>query len=216
MPSCTNYFGKIFAHLGAALVVSALSAEYSDIGDKILTIQSKLMNFVVNLAILLGLMYAIFSTKPGSIPKYIAFLAFAFWFGQVLKPYWEMLGDRGDLSKILTITSGVFVGMMAVGFYDKQNLLGFGPYLLAGLTGMIFAELLVYALGTAEEKKASYSLFRTFGIALFATYTAYDVQIIKEKKSVCGRSLKLVPDYPVDSLGLYLDFLNLFSRIGDR
>lgn len=217
MPSCDNYFGKIFAHLGGALAISALSAEYSDVGNTLLEGQSVLVKFVIQLIVSFVLLFAIFTTAPGSPLKYVVFIAFAFVFGQVLKPYWDALGQKGDLTRVLTTTTGVFVGMMAVGFYDNQNLLGFGPYLGAGLLGMILAEFLVLALGTPEEKKAAFNMFRVFGVGLFAVFTAYDVQVIKAKKSVCGIRVgkkKLAPDYPRDSLGLYLDFLNLFTHMG--
>jgi FtsH-binding integral membrane protein len=214
-PSCENYFGKIFAHLGAALAVSALSAEYSDVGSALIKTDSILIQFVLNLVILIGLLFAVIKTKPGTLYKYTAFIALAYWIGQVSKPYWEKLQARGDLTKVLLLTTGVFAGMAAIGFYDRQNLLGFGPYLFAGLGGLILAELLVYALGTEEERKATFKGFRILGVALFAAYTAYDVQVIKAMKSACGlKRSKAIPDYPVESLNLYLDFVNLFTRMG--
>jgi FtsH-binding integral membrane protein len=219
MPSCDNYFGKIFAHLGGALAISALSAEYSDLDESLLKGQSVLVKFMIHIVVLFALLFLVMSTEPGSPFKYVAFIALAFALGQVAKPYWDSLGKKGDLARVLTTTTGVFVGMMAVGFYDSQNLLGFGPYLAAGLAGMILAEFIVMALGTEEEKKSAFSAFRLFGIGLFSVYTAYDVQVIKAKKSVCGIRVgkkKLVPDYPADSLKLYLDFLNLFTNMGDN
>ena len=112
MPSCQNYFGKVFAHLAAALAVSAASAEYSDLGSTIMHGNTVLVKFVVNLIILFGLMFVLFKTAPGSVFKYTSFVAFAFWIGQVFKPYWDKLEDRGDLRNILALTAGVFVGMM--------------------------------------------------------------------------------------------------------
>jgi len=47
------------------------------------------------------------------------------------------------------------------------------------------------------------------GAALFAAYTAYDTQRMKE-----DAKSKNTPDYVKSSLSLYLDFLNLFQNIG--
>ena len=219
MPSCTNYFGKLFAHLAAALALSAVSAEKSNIGNTLYGNSSVLVKTVGNIAILLGLLYGILKTKPGSIPKYVLFGAFAFWIGQVIKPHVTTLQDKGTLTRVLALTTGVFVGMMALGFYDSMNLLGFGPYLGAGLLGLIVAELLLLALGTPEEKKKGFHLLSMFGVALFAAFTAYDVQVLRAGAASCRtlqKKLQWDPDYPAASLALYLDFINLFSYMGDN
>ena len=217
MPSCKNYFGKLFAHLAAALAVSAVSAETSNVGATLYGDSSPLLKFLGNLAILLGLLFGLHATKAGSVPKYIIFGAFAFWMGQVVKPYVTRLKDKGTLTRILVLTTGVFLGMMALGFYDSMNLLGFGPYLLAGLLGLIAAQLLLLALGSPEEKRVGFKALSFFGVALFAAFTAYDVQVLRAGAAACTRlqkKLKIDPDYPVESIGLYLDFINLFQSMG--
>jgi FtsH-binding integral membrane protein len=219
MPSCNNYFGKLFAHLAAVLAVSAVSSETSNIGSTMYGNSTVLVKTIANLVILFALMSGIFLTKPGGIPKYAFFIGFAFWIGQILKPYVTRLKDKKILTNILILTTGVFVGMMALGFYDNMNLLGFGPYLFAGLIGLILAQLLVLALGTPEEKKQGFQFLRFFGIALFAAYTAYDVQVLRQNAKMCRniqKNLKMDPDYPVESIALYLDFLNLFVKIGNN
>lgn len=218
MPNCKNYFGKIFAHLAAALAISAVSAETSNIGATMYGNASVLMQFLGNLAIALGLMYGVLFTRPGGVPKYVFFVAFAFWMGQVLKPYVDRLDANGALTRTLVLTTGVFVGMMALGFYDSMNLLGFGPYLMAGLLGLIAAQLLLLALGTPEEKRKGIQILNVVGVALFAVLTAYDVQVLRAGAKSCSRmqkNLKIDPDYPAESLGLFLDFVNLFQNLGD-
>jgi hypothetical protein len=218
MPSCKNYFGKVFAHLAAALAISAASAETSNIGSTIYGNASVLIQFLGNLAIMLGLMFGVFLTRPGGVPKYAFFIAFAFWMGQILKPYVDKLDAKGALTRTLILTTGVFVGMMALGFYDSMNLLGFGPYLTAGLLGLIVAQLLLLSLGTPEEKRKGIQILNVVGVALFAVFTAYDVQVLRAGAASCRRmqkNLKMDPDYPAESLGLYLDFVNLFQRLGD-
>lgn len=217
MPSCENYFGKIFGHLAAALAISAVSAETSNIGVTMYGSASQLMQFFGNILILLGLFYGVSRTKPGSIPKYAFFAAFAFWIGQLIKPYVNRLEDKGALTQVLVMTTGVFVGMMALGFYDSMNMLGFGPYLLAGLVGLIIARFAVYALGTPEEKLKGGRWLSMFAVALFAVFTAYDIQVLRLRAKYCNmiqKKLKVGPDYPTMSIGVYLDFINLFINMG--
>ena len=216
-PSCDNYFGKVFAHLGGALAIAAVSAETSTLGTQLeRAVASKLLGVIISLVIAFILLFIIFQTRPGGPVKYIAFAAFAFWMGQVLQPLVAKLQDKKTLSHILTLTAGVFFGMMAIGFYDKQNVLGFGSYLFAGLAGLIVVQLLIVAFATPAEKMKALNWIRAIGVALFAAFTAYDVQVLKEGAKGCRvmKNAGAPPDYPRESLGLFLDALNLFSYIG--
>ena len=97
--SCKYYFGKVFAHLAAALAVSAASAEYSNLGAQLLGNSSLLIKTVVNIAVAIGLLFGLQMTAPGSLFKYPLFIAFAFWMGQALKPYVERLEDKGSIRR---------------------------------------------------------------------------------------------------------------------
>jgi FtsH-binding integral membrane protein len=216
-PTCDNYFGKVFAHLGGALALAAVSAETLTLEEQLeRATGSKLLTLLLSIAIAIALIIGIFKTAPGSPQKYAFFIAFAIWIGQTLKPLVDSLQARASLGRILALTTGVFLGMMAIGFYDRQNLLGFGPYLFAGLIGLIIVQLIIYALASPAEKKTAMNWLRFIGIALFAAYTAYDVQLVKAGAAGCraARAAGRAPDYPQESLGLFLDFVNLFSRIG--
>lgn len=214
-PSCKYYFGKVFAHLAGALVISAASAEYSNLGAQLLGNSSLLIKTVVNIAVAIGLLFGLQMTAPGSLFKYPLFIAFAFWMGQGLKPYVERLEDKGTLTRVLILTCGVFAAMAALGFYDSGNFLGLGPYLLAGLIGLILALLLLRALGTPEEKKKGIRWLQIFGVVLFSLFTAYDIQVLRVNARACraSKNRNFQPDYPVESVGIYLDFINLFVNM---
>ena len=216
-PTCDNYFGKVFAHLGGALAVAAASAELFDTDRQIeRAVESKLFGKIISIGVTFALLFAIFKARPGSPLKYVLFIGFAFMLGQSLKPLVEKLQDKKALARILALTAGVFFGMMAVGFYDKQNMLGFGPYLLAGLFGLIFVQVLMAVFATPAEKAKAMNWVRAFGVALFAVFTAYDVQVLKVGAKLCRvmKNTGSPPDYPVESLGLFLDAINIFSYMG--
>jgi FtsH-binding integral membrane protein len=215
-PSCKYFFGKVFAHLAGALAVSAASAEYSNLSEQLLGGTSLLIHTLISLAILIGLLFGTQLTRPGGFAKYGCFIAFAFWIGQTLKPYVAHLQDKGTLTRILMLTAGVFAAMTALGFYDSGNLLGLGPYLLAGLLGLIIAQALLLALGTPEEKRKGIQWLHLIGVALFSLFTAYDIQVLRVNARLCrtGKNSPFQPDYPVESLGIYLDFINLFVNMG--
>lgn len=216
MAPCDYYFGKTFAHLAAALAVASASAEYSNLGAAIKLPASPIVNLVISFVILLGTLFGVMLTPPGSI-KYVCFAAFAFWLGQTMKPLVKNLEDNNLLVRVLLLTSGVFVGLTAIGFYDNQNTLGFGPYLLAALIGLIIARIVIYVVATPEEKAKAENWTALAGVGIFSLYTVYDTQIVKENARMCGSMLRKgrFPDYPSESLGLFLDFMNLFANISD-
>jgi FtsH-binding integral membrane protein len=216
MPNCNQYFGKVFAHLATAMGIAAVSAEYSDLGRQILPRSSKGVVVIVNIVAMFGLFFATLWATPGTPLKYILFAAFAFTIGQILKPYVERLEDKDALTRTLILASGLFVGMMAVGFYDKQNLLGWGPYLIAGLLGLIITQVMIGLMEQTEKRKTAINYVRLIGLALFAALTAYDIQRLKRRSEFCARLKKLgvQPDYPVESISLLLDFINIFTRMG--
>jgi FtsH-binding integral membrane protein len=96
-----------------------------------------------------------------------------------------------------------------------MNLLGFGPYLIAGLIGLIIARVAVHALGTPEEKAKGVPWLNTIGVALFAVFTAYDIQVLRVFAKRCKtlKKAKIEPDYPKQSLNLYLDFIYIFLNM---
>lgn len=158
-------------------------------------------------------LFALFALSPGPL-KYLVAALFCALLGQTMTASIENLEHRDLLAKTLVGTLGVFGAMSAIGFYDNQNLLGYGPYLLAALIGLLIARIvsaffLPPSSGKTTKTTTMHKAFSWIGAALFAAYTAYDTQRMKE-----DAKSKKTPDYVNSSLGLYLDFLNLFQSIG--
>jgi FtsH-binding integral membrane protein len=214
MSVCDHYYGKVFAHLAGGMGITALSAEYSNLGSKLVPgspITSAFVLLGISLALIFGMNYA----APGGILIYILFAAFAFALGQTIKPMVRRVEQNHQLVHILTLTTGLFVGMMAIGFYDNQHILGFGPYLLVALLGLIVAEVVWFLVSTPEQYKQSQSYSALFGIILFSFFTVYHTQVIKKRAQMCRAEVNRgnPPNYPVYSLLFLLDYANLFTDI---
>jgi FtsH-binding integral membrane protein len=153
--------------------------------------------------------------SAGIPDKYAAAIAFSFLIGQMSGPLVKALDEKNILARTLFLATGVFVGMVLVGLYDKNNMLGFGPYLLGALLGLIIAQLILFALeATSAIKKQQYfqgaKVLSFFGIGLFSLFAAYDTQVVKMHARTCKKQ----GDYIEESTGLFLDFVNLFQKIG--
>ena len=212
MSVCDHYYGKVFAHLAGGMGITALSAEYSNVGSKLVP-GSPIASAFVLLGISLALIFGMNFVKPGGFMIYVLYAALDFALGQTIKPMVQRVEQNHQLVHILTLTSGLFVGMMAIGFYDNQHTLGFGPYLLVALLGLIVAELVWFLVSTPEQYKQSQSYSALFGIILFSFFTVYHTQVIKKRAQSCRAELNRgnYPNYPVYSLLFLLDYVNLFT-----
>ncbi|KAJ9107720.1 hypothetical protein QFC21_001180 [Naganishia friedmannii] len=102
----------------------------------------------------------------------------------------------------LIITTGVFVGLTLFTFQSKYDFSNMGPYLFAGLMGMLVTGIVQIFLPFNHTTDL---VIACFGVLLFSGYTVYDTHAIMKRLS---------PDeYILGALSLYLDFINLFLYI---
>ena len=216
MSSCKHFIAKTFAHTAVGIGIAAVSAEY----PVLFTALQKQLHSASwsSFPILLSAIVLVFVLPwiaPNTPLKYVAAVALAYLLGQMSGPLVKVLDERNILARTLFLATGVFVGMVLVGFYDSNNLLGFGPYLFGALLGLIVAQFILFILeATTTIQKQQYfqgaKVLSFFGIALFSLFAAYDTQVVK----LHARTCKKQGDYIEESMGLFLDFLNLFSDIG--
>jgi FtsH-binding integral membrane protein len=204
---CPNFLGYTFAHLTAATAITAAGTYIP------LPIENLALYILITLVIFV-LLFAIMFLKPSPL-KYALFIAFTALLGASLEPLVAQLKQKGLLLEVLLTTIGIFLTMALVGFADKDSFLGLGVYLFAGLIGIIFAQLLLFLLvGLGKISPATFAADRKpillIAMAIFAFFTAYDVQILKRHARECT----MTADYINESLGLYLDLINLFTSFG--
>ena len=197
-----------YLHLAGALGVTAVSAEWP-------LAQSHTWAHLGFVALSFLFLFGLLWSSPGPL-KYVLFALFSVTLGQMLGPLVEHLKDKGILRQVLLMVGGVFVGMTALAFYDRGSFLGFGPYLMAGLIGLIVAHIIGFVLGltgavTAETFHNMSQVLAWIGTVIFTVFVAYDTQVLRSR---AGRKQKN-PDYIEASLSLYLDIINLFSNIGN-
>lgn len=107
----------------------------------------------------------------------------------------------------VVLTGGIVATMSFLGILFPDTFIGFGPFLLAGLTLLIFAsfaQIFLALLGFAAA--ASMPLLAWIGIGIFTMYVAYDWSR--------ALSLPLTLDNAIDAAGaITLDALNIFLRV---
>ena len=214
--TCKYFIAKTFAHTAAGVGIAAVSAQYPVLFNALEDgLQSPVWAALLVFLASIALVWFIPGMSSNTPLKYVAAVSFAYLIGQLSGPLVESLDEQNILARTLFLATGVFVGMVAVGIYDKNNLLGFGPYLFGALIGLILAQLILFILtATTTIQKEQYfegrKLLSFFGVGLFSLFTAYDTQVVK----LHARQCKKRGDYINESLGLFLDFVNLFQYIG--
>ena len=213
MAGCPGFIGMTYLHLALASVFTAIATRYDFLG-KVGIDMKKWYNLLILLVLSIILVFVLTYLKPGPL-KYIVFFVFIFCIGTSLRDIADKLDQKDLLLDVLATVSSVFVAMTALGFYDKQNFLGFGPYLFAGLIGLILARLGLGVANFVGAPTATVSgvnqILSVLATLLFSIYLAYDTQMLKKMASEC----KSNPDYINGAIGLYLDIINLFVNIGD-
>ena len=200
-----NYLGFVYLHLAALCVIAAASAELNLLGG---------LPWFITIILTFISLFGIFLTGPGSPIQYLFFVAFAAFIGQSEHAFVELDSQKGVLTDILITVASIFAAMTALGFIDQQNLLGVGPYLFAGLVGLILAQVAVFLYqyfggqSEAVNVDTTWKWLAAFGAALFTVYIAYDTQRLKR-----DAAYSKTPNYPRDSLSLFLDIVNLFNDL---
>jgi len=212
LKACPYFIAYTYLHLLAATVISAFAARYNVLEKLGINMQIWWVSILLLLAAI-AILLIILSLTPGPL-KYMMFFLFVIILGSSLRAIANELQRKDLLVDVLTTTSSIFLAMTAVGLYDKQNLLGFGPYLLAGLVGLVLARLglniVTVTGGSVDSVKGVDLIISISSSILFSIYLAYDTQMLKKMAADCQR-----PDYIQGALSLYLDIINLFANLGD-
>ena len=216
MQSCKYFIAKTFAHTAAGIGIAAASAEYPVLYKALLKqVRSRNLTSLIIFIAAIALIFVLPWIAPNTPLKYLAATAFVYLMGQLSGPLVQALDERNILARTLFLATGVFVGMVLVGLYDSNNLLGIGPYLFGALLGLIVAQFILFILeATNAVKKEQYfqgvKILSFFGVGLFSLFAAYDTQIVKVRARACKKQ----GDYIDESMALFLDFTNLFQYIG--
>ena len=206
----TTYF-----YLFVSTIITTISRQFP--------LTQNIFGSLIFLIVSLVLLFVVLKMSPGPM-KHVVYLVLLLSLGQMFGPLDKQLEKGNTIRNTLVMVAGIFLGMTVLALMDKGNFLGFGPYLFAGLLGLLVARVGLafygYEKGKAEptisitdDLQSWDKILSYVGVGLFALYTAYDTQVLKKYGESLGPKGK--PDYINASLDLYLDILNLFVNVED-
>lgn len=127
-----------------------------------------------------------------------------------------MVYTHTSITRVFFISAASFGALSLYGYTTQRDLSGLGAFLIMGLVGLILASIVNIFVNSG----AMAFIISVIGVLVFAGFTAYDTQAIKETYDEMDDSTIAGRKAVMGALKLYLDFLNLFlfilQLLGDR
>ncbi len=126
--------------------------------------------------------------------------------------------DVNTIARTFFISAAAFAGLSIYGYATKRDLSGMGTFLVMGLIGVIIASIVHLGLMMVYQTTFPALSFAISCIALlvFAGFTAYDTQSIKEgyfELAQSGDGEAMAKSSIFGALALYQDFLGIFLNL---
>jgi uncharacterized protein len=115
-----------------------------------------------------------------------------------------------SVAQTFFVTSAAFAGLSVYGYTTKRDMSAWGTFLVMGLIGIIIAAIVNIFLQSSALQFAITCL----GLLIFAGFTAYDTQSIKEQYyALVGDTEALAKSSIFGALALYQDFVGIFMNL---
>jgi uncharacterized protein len=127
-----------------------------------------------------------------------------------------MVYTHTSITRVFFISAASFGALSLYGYTTQRDLSGMRSFLIMGLVGLLLAMIVNIFLKSSGLQ----FVISAVGVLVFAGFTAYDTQNIKEVYDPSDDDTTLGRKAVMGALKLYLDFLNLFlmllQLLGDR
>lgn len=144
------------------------------------------------------------------------FWLYAALFGASISFIFSVFGNI-SIARTFFVTAAAFGGLSLFGYTTGRDISGWGAFLWMGLIGVIIASIIQLFF----PSPALHFAISVIGLLVFAGFTAYDTQAIKDEYYTVAHDAELMAKASVfGALMLYQDFvgifMNLLSLMGDR
>lgn len=206
VPSCDGYVTNVYLYVILGLLLTAFSVLFIAKRNYAITGTKSLLAFVVAITAL----FAMYSIDPRqALLNHLMWILFIIAISVSVYVVWRYSNLRGTLTSTLLITL-VLVSGLTVLAHARPDLidLSWGMGLTMALLAGILAYVIPMFLGDVGTMTGYYKFLSGFFVFLFMMLILYDTKLLRVKAEKC-----VIPDYPTDSLGLFLDIINLFNNV---
>lgn len=157
---------------------------------------------------LVFLVSTMFISPENTMLKHLSWLIFIMLIGVSLYPAYKVGKISNMLYPTLITTILLVLGLTMVAFYNPDLIsLSWGPALISALVVGILLQIILFFTGL--ETRNWYSLILSYVfIIIFSLLLLYDTKKLQINSQNC-----VIPDYINESIGIFLDIINLFNNI---
>jgi hypothetical protein len=175
-----------------------------------------IITFIIILCILFGLIYALQNVDPNNIvASNTIWIALILTLGILLIPtiWFGRLTNVVGLSGMLTILITIVVGYIGYYYGDEIVKFNWDGYLNFALLILIFA--IIIGLLIITDSQTMYIFIMTIYVLLLIIFVLLLLSNHKNLKENADKCIdgKVVPNYPVESFGIFIKMLNIFSEL---
>jgi FtsH-binding integral membrane protein len=221
-----RYIMNTYMYILLALITVSSTVIYLD--SK--TWEMNTMHFFGLFILSITTMYATIITSPENyIVKHLSWIIFLITIGTMIYPTAKIALMKGEFWNII-LTLGCILGVLSIIAFRKPlgTFLSWGNMLTVALSGLIIFEIFDILFNKQIDSYmvdigffTRSRIYAWIGILVFSGFMLYDTQkiilhakIYREKcESVIGIDQLMCVDYPNESLGIFLDIVNLFSSL---
>ena len=175
-----------------------------------------IITFIIIILILFWLMYELSNVDPQNILASNAIWAtLIFIVGVFLIPiiWFGRLTDVVGLAGILTIMITVIVGILGYYYGDKIVTFDWDKYLNYALWSLIIIMIAgSFLIRDIKNLSTFYFIISIIMVLIFVLLLLSNHKKLRENSEKCIDG-KVVPNYPVESIGIYIKMLNIFTDL---
>lgn len=214
----TNYIINTYLYVIVSLFIFIITNKILEKNEiDILDIQQKILPiFILSILLLFGIL---FTSPSEQLMIHLLWVGFIILMSVSGYPIYLLSKKNQTLTKVLLTLAVLLLGLSYIaynnklGYFDKWY-----NYLFGGLFALIVFQCLdlIFSNPSNEGFNNRIWYYSLFAVVLFSGFYMYDTQkLIKEGivlEKICKKHLQCA-NYPLKSLNLYLDIINLFNNL---
>jgi len=210
--TCKKYVLNTYLYIILSLLIVSTTVSIMDkYGlDKYISFQSTMVFFILLFLTIGLLLLTMFLSPQQTILKHLSWLIFIILIGITLFPVYKLGKLTSVLSSTLFTTLSIVIILTAIAFYKPEWIsLSWQPILLVLLVAGILLKMGLMIFTRDAQSYNKWSLILSYGfVILFSFLLLYDTKKLQINAKNCK-----IPNYINESIGIFLDIINLFSHL---
>ncbi|WP_125683261.1 Bax inhibitor-1/YccA family protein [Levilactobacillus yonginensis] len=203
-----SFLTKMFGWMGAAVLVSAVTAFYMSTQVTLLqSLHGGSLWIPIIVWFILPFVISGQSMKRPTVAL-VGLFVYAAVTGAVVSTY-SLIFTKEAMTSAFVSAAAIFVTMAGIGLFTKRDLSKFGTQATAALIGLIVAMVINMFL----QNSFLTLIFSFVAVIIFSVLTAFDTQRMQQMYLKYGDQVSVTGLAVNGALQLYLDFVNLFLQL---